>query len=268
MSISVEQQTISNAVSRSIKRSVMPSRPGAGVVGTFIDAVAWSDTVGDMVRWGARRESRVVAMCNVHSVVTARSDDDLRSALSSADRAMPDGQPIAWVLRRKGFEGQQRVNGPDLMWSYLSEAERQGRIVFFYGSTQAILDKLGSTLAITFPRLRVGGMLSPPFRDLTAQEDTEVLRQIHDSRAEVVFVALGCPKQEKWMAAHRGRLNAVMVGVGAAFAYHAGVVRRAPFWMQRSGLEWLYRLLQEPRRLWKRYVTTNTLFILALLAGE
>jgi N-acetylglucosaminyldiphosphoundecaprenol N-acetyl-beta-D-mannosaminyltransferase len=137
-------------------------------------------------------------------------------------------------------------------------------VVFFYGSTDATLARLRTSLAKQFPLLRIGGAYSPPFRPLSAAEDQAEVDMINRSGAHVVFVGLGCPKQEKWMAAHRGRLHAVMIGVGAAFDYHSGLIRRAPLWWQRNGLEWLYRLGSEPRRLMKRYLVTNTLFIIGV----
>jgi N-acetylglucosaminyldiphosphoundecaprenol N-acetyl-beta-D-mannosaminyltransferase len=232
------------------------------VLGATIDAVSWDDALRTITAAGAAHESRYVCICNVHSVVTTTRDPEFRRIVNDSDMATPDGAPIAWALRRLGHPAQERINGPDLMWKYLEQAERCGHIVFFYGSTPSTLDKLCQALYRHFPRLHIGGTHSPPFRTLTAAEDEVETRMINDSGAHVVFVGLGCPKQEKWMAAHRGRVHAVMIGVGAAFDYHAGVLKRAPLWWQRNGLEWLYRLLSEPRRLFMRYLVTNTLFVI------
>jgi N-acetylglucosaminyldiphosphoundecaprenol N-acetyl-beta-D-mannosaminyltransferase len=232
------------------------------VLGASIDALDWDEALAHVIEAGAARQSRYVCICNVHSVVTTTRDPDFRRIVNHADLATPDGAPIAWALRTFGHEAQERINGPDLMWRYLEQAERLQQIVFFYGSTPATLQKLRDALTARFPRLRIGGMHSPPFRALSEQEDEDEVRMINASGANAVFVGLGCPKQEQWMAAHRGRVHAVMLGVGAAFDYHAGVVRRAPLWWQRHGLEWLYRLVSEPRRLFKRYMVTNTLFII------
>jgi len=240
-------------------------RDGKPVLEAFIDALTWNEAIGRIVEWGAARESRYVCICNVHSVVTTTSDVEFKIAVNNADMATPDGAPIAWALRRLGHEAQERINGPDLMIKYLAEAERLGQVVFFYGSTESTLAKLRVELAKQFPGLRIGGTCSPPFRALTRAEDDQVVEMINASGANVVFVGLGCPKQEKWMAEHRGRINAVMIGVGAAFDYHAGVIKRAPLWWQRNGLEWLYRLGSEPRRLFKRYMVTNTLFVFGFL---
>ncbi len=238
------------------------SRKLQSVLGASIDALTWEDALDTVISAGAARESRYVCICNVHSVVTATRDPEFQHVINDADIATPDGAPVAWALRKFGFPDQQRINGPDLMWRYLEQAERLGQTVFFYGSTSTTLQKLRDVVCRCFPGLRIGGMHSPPFRALTADEDQVEVQMINQSGANVVFVGLGCPKQEKWMAAHRGRIHAVMIGVGAAFDYHSGVVRRAPLWWQRHGLEWLYRLGSEPRRLFKRYMVTNTLFII------
>ena len=234
---------------------------GAYVLDSFIDAITWEDALGRIVAWGAQRQSRYVALCNVHSVVTASQSADFGAVIRQADMALPDGSPVAWALRRAGFAKQQRINGPDLMWRYLAIAERIGQTVYFYGSTEATLEKLRQRLACHFPNLRIAGTLSPAFRELSAEEDQGHVNAINQSGAHVVFVGLGCPKQEAWMAQHRSRVHAVMIGVGAAFDYHAGTLRRAPVWMQKAGLEWLHRLASEPRRLAKRYASTNSVFV-------
>lgn len=240
-------------------------RKGKPILEAFIDALSWDDAIRHIMRWGAAHESRYVCICNVHSVVTTTRDIEFKMAVNNADMSTPDGAPIAWALRRFGFPAQERINGPDLMWKYLARAEKTPQKVFFYGSTEETLSKLRTALRQQFPRLRIAGTYSPPFRPLSLQEDEAIVEMINRSGANVVFVGLGCPKQEKWMAEHRGRICAVMVGVGAAFDYHSGVVKRAPLWWQRNGLEWLYRLGSEPRRLFKRYMVTNTLFVIGFL---
>ena len=249
-------------VERSPAAMSPPMRRTRGeVLGALIDVLSWSDAVSSLVIWGEARASKYVCICNVHSVVTARQDPEFAEVIRLADMATPDGAPVAWTLRQQGHATQTRINGPDLMWRYLGEAERRGQVVFFYGSASETLDKLKKALLRTFPKLKIGGMESPPFRELSAEEDQAYVDQINAAGTAVVFVGLGCPKQEKWMAAHKGRIHAVMVGVGAAFDYHAGTIQRAPMWMQRNGLEWLHRLASEPKRLWKRYLVTNTVFV-------
>jgi len=231
------------------------------VIGVPIDAVDWDGAVARLRQWSIERASRVVCICNVHSTVTARREAEFLRVVREADMATPDGAPVAWLMRRLGVRGQQRINGPDLMWRYLADAQAHGQSVFFFGGTPGTLEALDRAVRAAFPSLRIAGSLSPPFRPLTAEEDAEVVRTINTSGAGTVWVSLGCPKQERWMAEHRGRIQAAMVGVGAAFDYHAGTIRRAPRWMQRCGLEWLFRLAAEPRRLWRRYLTTNSLFV-------
>jgi N-acetylglucosaminyldiphosphoundecaprenol N-acetyl-beta-D-mannosaminyltransferase len=238
------------------------SRTTGKILGARIDALSWDKALDGIGARAAARESAYVCICNVHMVVTAALDPGFMKVVNGADLATPDGAPIAWALRRLGFDGQARINGPDLMWRYLKQAELSQQSVYFYGSTPETLAMLRRSLVRAFPQLHIAGMHSPPFRALTKQEDDHEIARIHHSGAHLVFVGMGCPKQEKWMAAHRGRINAVMIGVGAAFDYHAGVLKRAPLWWQQHGLEWLYRLLLEPRRLLRRYAVTNTLFVL------
>jgi N-acetylglucosaminyldiphosphoundecaprenol N-acetyl-beta-D-mannosaminyltransferase len=233
------------------------------VIGTQIDVVYWGGAVATLLRWAAARESRYVCACNVHSVVTAQRDERLAASVRGADMVVPDGAPVAWLMRKSGIAAQQRVSGPDLMWRYFAAAAVYRESIFLFGGTQETLDRLQERIAATFPGLRIAGSYSPPFRALSAAEDEAVVAMLNDSGATTVWVCLGCPKQEAWMAEHRGRVHAVMIGVGAAFGFHAGIVRRAPPWMQRMSLEWLHRLLSEPGRLWRRYLTTNTLFIVA-----
>lgn len=198
---------------------------------------------------------------NVHVVVSASCDAAYRDIINGSDMATPDGAPVAWMMRRQGYTGQPRISGPDLMWALCERAEKEHLPVYCYGCTPATLALLEARLRAAFPALRIA-MESPPFRALSAEEDAAAVARINASGAGLVFVGLGCPKQERWMAEHRGRIHAVMIGVGAAFDFHAGTVRRAPAWMRDRGLEWLHRLLSEPRRLWRRYLVTNTLFII------
>lgn len=234
------------------------------MLGTWVDALLWNDAIGHILAWGAQREPRYICVCNVHSVVTATHDPGLRHALGGADLSTADGAPIAWAMRQLGFPAQERITGPDLMWRYLLQAERVGQKIFLYGSTQETLSSLGKAIARAFPQLDVAGTLSPPFHTLSSSEDEAEVAAINGSGAHVVFVGLGCPKQEKWMAAHSGKINAVLIGVGAAFDFHSGMKKRAPLWWQRHGLEWLYRLGSEPRRLLRRYLVTNTLFVVGI----
>ncbi len=231
------------------------------VIRTPIDAIDWSGALRRIEGWAQAHESRSVCICNAHSLVTAADRSDFALALAQADMATPDGAPIAWMLRALGAPRQERINGPDLMLRYCEQAATTGTSVYLLGGRADTLQRLSERLTRQFPGLHVAGGASPPFRDATPQETEQQVRAINDSGAGVVFVGLGCPKQELWMAAQRGKVHAVMIGVGAAFDFHAGNVKRAPPWMQRIGLEWLHRLLAEPRRLWRRYLVTNTAFV-------
>lgn len=231
------------------------------VLGAPIDVLSPGLAVQRISRWARARESRYVCICNAHSVVTASQDKAFQAVVSGADMATPDGAPVAWVLRRLGASAQSRVSGPDLMLDYLAHAETTGESVYLYGSTSETLSALLTALNTRFPALRIAGHHSPPFRALSAEEDEADVQRINASGAGTVWVSLGCPKQERWMEDHRGRIHAVMIGVGAAFDFHAGTTPRAPEWMRDANLEWLHRLLSEPRRLWRRYLVTNTLFI-------
>lgn len=233
------------------------------VIGAPIDAVYWAGAVATLLRWAAAGESRYVCACNVHSVVTAQRDAELAASVRGADMVLPDGSPVAWLMRQSGFAAQQRVSGPDLMWRYFAAAAPYGESIFLYGGSTDTLERLRARITRTFPGLQIAGTHSPPYRELTPDEDQAVVDMLNASGATTVWISLGCPKQEVWMAKHRGRVKSVLVGVGAAFGFHAGTTRRAPRWMQRLSLEWLHRLLSEPRRLWRRYLTTNTAFVIA-----
>ncbi len=236
----------------------------ARLFGTRIDALSWELALGRILRWAQARESRMVCLCNVHSLVSAGADAGLRAALQTSDMNAPDGAPVAWMMRQLGWPEQQRLAGPDLMGKLLVEAARLQLPVFLLGSAPRTLALLAERLRTTLPSLPLAGTLSPPFRPLAEDDNVLISDSIAASGARLVLVGLGCPKQEKWMAAQRGRLPAVMVGVGAAFDYHAGTLSRAPASWQRLGFEWLYRLLREPSRLAGRYLLTNTVFLLAL----
>jgi len=236
-------------------------QPGAQVLGVRIDAVSLEVCVERMVEWARHGESRFVCACNVHTIVSARMDGEFARVIGSADLRVADGAPIAWRLRSLGFPRQRRVSGPDVMLRCCARAAEAGMPVFLFGSTRATLARLAARLRERLPTLRVAGCLAPPFRPPTPAEEAHMMRAIAESGARIVFVALGCPKQEAWMCAHRGVVHGVMLGAGAAFDFLAGTQPRAPRWMQAVGLEWLHRLCREPRRLWRRYLVTNTLFL-------
>lgn len=234
------------------------------VVSPCIDVLEWDGAVAAILNWAMRREHRFVTVCNVHSVVTARTVSALRDAINESDMATPDGMPVAWVITQRRQRRQQRISGMELTLTLCAAAEKNGISVAFYGSVPHTLDRLGQSLRKQFPSLTIGATISPPFRELTSEELSNDIRALNESGAGIVFVGLGCPKQEIWMHQNRDRINAVQIGIGAAFEFIAGTVKRPPKWMQRVGLEWLGRLLTEPRRLWRRYFVTNSVFLVWL----
>jgi N-acetylglucosaminyldiphosphoundecaprenol N-acetyl-beta-D-mannosaminyltransferase len=235
------------------------------VLGVPLSAVDYDEATSMIIESARERRSVYVCAVNVHSTMEASRDAELLGAFRCADLNVPDGVPIAWGMRALGAPRQTRVFGPTLMWEVCRRAAECGLPVALYGSTDETLTALQVRLIDAFPGLRVADAISPPFRPLSGAEDAQMVEELNASGAPIVFVGLGAPKQEKWMAAHRGRVRAVMLGVGAAFDYHVGSIRRAPAWMRRAGLEWLYRLAQEPRRLWRRYVLNNPAYLLSLL---
>lgn len=202
-----------------------------------------------------------LCVSNVHTTVTAYEDEEYRAVQNGGVMAIPDGGPLSAVGRRRGCAQMERITGPDYMARILEISAEKGYRHYFYGSTQKTLDKLRQRLVKDYPGIQIVGMFSPPFRPMTEEEDLAFVEKVNEGKPDFLWVALGAPKQEIWMAAHQGQIDALMVGVGAGFDYLAGNIRRAPKWMQRFNLEWLYRLMQEPGRLFKRYWHTNLKFI-------
>lgn len=202
-------------------------------------------------------------MCvsNVHTTVTAFEDEKYRSVQNGGIMAIPDGGPLSSVGRKRGFVNMKRTTGPSYMGEIFKISNQYGWKHFFYGSTQETLDKLRCELKKVYPQIDIVGMYSPPFRKNAQLESEEILQMINDSDADFIWIGLGAPKQENWMAIHQDRIKGFMVGVGAGFDYFAGNIDRAPEWMQKNNLEWVYRLMQDPQRLFSRYFHTNTKFI-------
>lgn len=217
-----------------------------------------------ILAWAMAGESRTVCAANVHMVMEAHDDPEFCAQVNGADLVTPDGMPVAWAVRLQGIHHQERVSGPELMLETCRLAAMQGIPVGFYGAKPEVLDALESQIRSRFPSLFITYAVSPPFRPLNEAEQTETLDSIRASGARILFVGLGCPRQERWMARHRGIIPAVMLGVGAAFDFHAGTLRKAPLWVQRAGLEWAFRLAMEPRRLFWRYFKHNPRFIFLL----
>jgi N-acetylglucosaminyldiphosphoundecaprenol N-acetyl-beta-D-mannosaminyltransferase len=231
------------------------------ILQTKVDSTDYFLASHTILDWAKSERSCYVCAANVHMLMEAHDSPSFNAVVNSADLVTPDGMPLVWMMRLKGQKDQQRVYGPTLMLHVLDVAARGAVPVGFYGSSPEVLQMLVEQMQTRFPSLKIAYSFSPPFSDLTAEEDLDVAQTINASGARILFIGLGCPKQEKWMADHRGKINAVMLGVGAGFDFHAGLKSQAPAWMQRAGLEWLYRLFTEPRRLWRRYLYHNPRFV-------
>jgi len=236
------------------------------LIGTSIDRTSYVTAVKLVMDWSCKLESRYICFANVHMLMEAYDSDQFRNIVNNADLVTPDGVPLVWMMQFRGQRDQQRVYGPTLMLHILEMAAQNGVSVGFYGGTPDVLDALVKRMQASYQGLNVSFSCSPPFGEMSPEEDEAVVEQINQSGARILFIGLGCPKQEIWMAEHRGKVNAVMLGVGAAFDFHAGVKPQAPAWMQRAGLEWVFRLFTEPRRLWKRYLYHNPRFVILAIA--
>ena len=231
------------------------------VLGLRVDATSYADAAERVMAWADEDRGRYVCVANVHMTMEAWDDPDFRRAVNDADLVTPDGMPLVWALRQLGAPEASRVYGPTLTLHVCEAAAQAGVPVGMYGGRPEAVEGLVANLRARYPGLQVAFKESPPFRALTPEEDEQVMRRIRGSGARVLFVGLGCPKQERWMAEHRQRLPLVQLGVGAAFDFHAGLVRQAPPTLQRLGLEWAFRLAMEPRRLARRYVRHNPRFV-------
>lgn len=226
------------------------------VLGVKISPIDMDQAVSTIENWIESKTQNYVCIAGVHGVMASQSDGALREIYAKAGLATPDGMPLVWMARRLGFENTQRVYGPDLMRVLTARSESRGYRHFYYGGGDGLAEKLAMVLKAQHPNLNVVGTYCPPFRPLTEDEDAKIIEHINQADPDIVWVGLGCPKQEYWMASHTGRLKApVLIGVGAAFDFLSGTKPQAPLWMQRNGLEWLFRLSSEPRRLGRRYFT-------------
>jgi N-acetylglucosaminyldiphosphoundecaprenol N-acetyl-beta-D-mannosaminyltransferase len=238
------------------------------ILGVGVSAVDMRSAVDTVMAWIARREKHYVTLTGVHGVMEAHEDPRFRRTLNRAGLTLPDGMPLVWLSWLAGRGHVTRVYGPDFTLELSAALAQAGRSAFYYGGIPGVADRLARTLERRYPGLVTAGTHCPPFRPLSPDEEAAVASRINASGADVVWVGLSTPKQERWMARMMERLDPpVLIGVGAAFDFLSGRVRQAPRWMQRSGLEWLYRLTQEPRRLWRRYLRNNPRF-LCLVAGE
>jgi N-acetylglucosaminyldiphosphoundecaprenol N-acetyl-beta-D-mannosaminyltransferase len=249
----------------------MSKLPRVNILGVGISAVNLQQAVQEIEECIVSGGAQYVNVCTVHTVMECQNDERLRRIVNASGLSTPDGMPLVWLSRLHGHRHVGRVYGPDLMLALCDWTQATGRRHFFYGGAPGVVDRLVRKLQVRYPALIVAGSHTPPYRTADTEEAPEVLDAINAAAADIVWVGLGTPKQDYWVARHRKLLRApVLIAVGAAFDFHAGQLRQAPRWMQRYGLEWLFRLLQEPRRLAFRYLMYNPLFILQValqLAG-
>lgn len=238
------------------------------VLGVNINVTNMKETVSYIEENIEALKAKYICVSNVHTTVMSYEDDEYKNIQNSGAMALPDGGPLSVVSRMRGFKKAQRVTGPDLMEEIFARSKEKEYKHFFYGSTNETLNTLKEKLNIKYPGISIVGIYSPPFREITKDEDDEIINMINVIKPDFVWVGLGAPKQEVWMYNHKDVINSLMIGVGAGFEYHANKIKRAPMWMQKSNLEWVYRLYQEPRRLWKRYFVTNFKFIYYILVKE
>lgn len=249
---------MSKAFISKVDRSIIPT---CRIMGVSLAAIDMSWLIDFTKKYIKELSGDYVCVANVHTTVMSYEDPAYCAVQNGGIMAIPDGGPLSSVGRKRGFSKMQRTTGPDYLKEILKISEKEGYRHYFYGSTEETLEKLRTVLEKEYPGVWIAGMYSPPFRALSKEEDEKIIEMINEAHADFVWVGLGAPKQERWMAEHQGKVQGLMVGVGAAFDYLAGNIQRAPMWMQKANLEWLYRLLQEPKRLFKRYFYTNTRFI-------
>jgi len=236
--------------------------PRANVLGVGVSTINMEMALNSIFDWISKREPHYVCVSNVFTIMESQRDQVLKRIHNAAGLVTPDGMPLVWLSRLMGFRHVERVYGPDLLLAVCERSTNQGYRHFFYGGAPGVAEKLAVRLQSRFRGLQVAGTYCPPFRPLTPEEDHGVVNHVNSSTPDIVWVGIGTPKQDHWMAEHVGRLRApVLIGVGAAFDFHAGLKRQAPRWMQKSGLEWSFRLMTEPRRLWRRYLIDNPFFL-------
>lgn len=226
---------------------------------------SYSDFIYKIISFSKRKEFLSVFIANAHMVIEAKNDKEFSKIIHGSEIITPDGQPLVWGLKMLNGIKQDRVAGMDLLPDLIKEMEIQGIHAFFYGGSETMLERTKNFLQFNYPLLKIAGFHSPPFGDNIEDADLNVIEKISENLPCIVFVILGCPKQEKWIASMRDKIQTVTIGVGGALPVFIGMQKRAPKWMQKNGLEWLFRLNQEPKRLFKRYIVTNSKFIAAFL---
>lgn len=233
--------------------------PECNILGVNVNVVTMKEVIDFIEKEIEQLRGRYICVSNVHTTVMAYEDKNYLNIQNRASLVLPDGKPLSIISKLKGFLKAERVTGPDLMGELFGRNNKINH--FFYGSTEETLTAMKEHLINKYPHMRIVGTYSPPFGNISKKEEEEIGNLIKNSETDIIWVGLGAPKQEKWMYENRGKYDALMIGVGAGFDYYAQKIKRAPKWMQQCSLEWLYRLIQEPKRLWKRYLTTNIKFV-------
>ena len=233
------------------------------IIKTDVDVISLENACNKIDEWANNKETKYISITNTHDIVRSWLDFDYRKITQTSDMSIPDGFPVAWAMRLHGIKNQKRVAGPDLFENLIPRLARNNLRIFFYGSTSKVLNLIDERIKTNHPNLDVK-FLSPPFRKLTLIEDLEIMKIINEFNPHVVFVGLGCPKQDQWIHQHKTKIETVFIGIGAAFDFFAKSKKRAPIFMQDNGMEWLFRLYKEPRRLFKRYCFTIILFFIGI----
>lgn len=240
------------------------SFPSRYILGTRVDALNYSKAVSLIIDWANRKQSRYVCVPAVHMIMEGYDSKPFQDILNNADLVTPDGMPVVFALKMMGVNSASRVYGPTLTLKVCEAAAKEGIKIGLYGGTTESLNDFKHFLWEKFPNINIVCAISPPFRELTAEENARYVDEISSSGVQILFVGIGCPKQERWMSKHKERLSTVMVGVGATFDFHSGRVRQAPTWVQNIGMEWFFRLMMEPRRLFMRHAKHNPRYLILL----
>lgn len=257
---------MSSEYKRKVNKSLIPT---CNIMGVNIAAINMEWLIKYFDENLTEIKGDYICVSNVHTTVTSYEDDSYCAIQNGGLMAIPDGGPLSTVGQKRGYKNMERTTGPSLMGEIFKVSVEKGYRHFFYGSKEETLKVMNQKLTERYPGIQIVGMYSPPFRSLTEEEDKAVIEKINETKPDFVWIGLGAPKQEKWMAAHQGKINGLMLGVGAGFDYYAENIKRAPMWMQKNNLEWVYRLMQDPKRLFKRYWNTNIKFIWnAMIRGK
>lgn len=240
------------------------SFPSRYILGTRVEALSYSKAVNLIIDWAKRKQSRYVCVSTVHMVMEGYDSKTFQDIVNSADLVTPDGVPLVFALKMMGVSSASRVYGPMLTLKVCESAAKEGVKIGLYGGTPESLNDFKQFLGKKFPDINIVCAISPPFRELTAEENAQYVNEVSSSGVQILFVGIGCPKQERWMSKYKGRLSAVMVGVGATFDFYSGRVKQAPTWVQNIGMEWFFRLMMEPRRLFMRYAKHNPRYLILL----